>query len=122
MITKKIVETHAFIEKNHGVVLKGRLLGWLTPLEYAGLVDKPELRKKLFTVESKDLSDVIETKQIEGLRMAMTVNRKDDVVVAKPTLFITEPMEMITSILENGDSINLNGQEGTFFMVSEEEE
>jgi hypothetical protein len=117
-MSKKLIDMQAFLGNDNDKAYKGRCLGMLTEEEYAGLVTKPELRKKLFTVETTPLIDIGDMKDVEGLRFAMTVTEDEDIAVTKPTLFITEPMDIVSSIVTN-NNICLNGKNGSFYIIEE---
>lgn len=124
IVQKKTVEINVFIDGGIETNIEGRLLGLLSPAEFAGIIDKPELRSKLFTVQSKDLSDIVKadglSTGIVGQRLAMAVTSYDDNQMPKPTLFITEPLDLISSVVSD-NNINVNGGNNTFFIISQEE-
>lgn len=117
-MSKKLIELQAFLGRDNDKEYKGRCLGMLTEEEYAGLVTKPELRKKLFTVGTVSLLDIADMDAVDGLRFAMTVTEEKDVAVTKPTLFITEPIEIVSSVVSK-NNINLNGKSGSFYIIEE---
>ena len=119
-MVKKLVNIQAFLKDNTNMTYKGRLLGLLTEEEYAGLVTQPDLMRKLFSVGSKPLQDISDAKvDVEDMRLAITVMEKDDEAILTPTLFVTDPLEMISSVVDN-KCINLNGKNSTFYIVEEE--
>lgn len=121
-MVKKLINIQAFLGAGckTGTSYKGRLLGLLSEDEYAGLVKTPELMRKIFSVGSKPLKEIADALvDVEDMRLAITVVEKDDEPILTPTLFITDPLEMISSIIDDG-CINLNGKKDTFYIVDEE--
>lgn len=118
--TKKTIEMDVFTSTGGDCLIKGRCLGLLTAEEYAGLLEHPALMKKLSTVETKPLEELAEVDDVEGLRFVMTMKEQNNEAVTQPTLFVTEPLDLISSIVTVND-LNLNGQEGSYYIVSEKE-
>lgn len=117
-MAKDLIEMQAFLDRDNDKEYKGRCLGMITEEEYAGLVTMPELRKKLFTVASKPLEDIADMTNVEDLRLVMTVTEENEVAVTRPTLFITEPLEMVSSVVSM-KNINLNGKNSSFYIIEE---
>jgi len=119
-MVKKLVNIQAFLGTDINNTYKGRLLGLLSEEEYAGLVSQPELMRKLFSVGTKPLLDLSDaTIDVEDMRLVATVVEKNDEPLLTPTLFVTDPLEMVSSIVDKG-CINLNGKKNTFYIVDEE--
>lgn len=116
---KKIVDVDVYITGETDISYKGRCLGMLTPEEYAGLIEFPELRKKLLTVETKPLDDISQIEKIDGMRIAVAVKERNGKIVNRPTLFITEELDLITSVMTT-DTLTINGSNDGFFIFSEE--
>lgn len=119
-MTKKLVELQTFIgESDVQPKFTGRLLGLLTEEEYAAIVSKPDTRRHLFSVETKNLADIYDaTVEIDGKRLAMSVIEKDDTEAMYHTLFITNPLEAINSVIDS-KTINLEGKGQTFYIIEE---
>ena len=119
-MVKKIITLQAFLATDVNHEYKGRLLGLVTEDEYAGLVTKPDLRRKMFSIGSKPLSDYADANMnIEDLRLVMTVSEKDGEAVLTPTLFVTNPLDMVSSIVDN-TCLNMNGRDETYYIIDEE--
>jgi len=115
----KLVKLQAFLDRERHPEFTGRLLGLVTEEEFAGLVNKPEIRRQLFSVGSKPLKDLCDSGvDVENKRLVMTVKEKDDVEVLPQTLFITNPLEMISSII-NDENINVEGKDQSYYIVEE---
>jgi hypothetical protein len=116
---KKTIKMQAFLDKDISADLEGRLLGLVTEEEYAGLVSKPDIRRRLFSVGTKPLKDIFSDKvDVEDKRLVMTITKKDDVEVFSQSLFITNPLEMVSSVVDE-QNINLDGKGQTFYMIEE---
>jgi hypothetical protein len=98
----------------------GRCLGLVTPEEYAGIVDKSDLRNKISTVGTTSLKDIGSLDEVKGLRLVMTIKSKGDVNINKKSLFVSEPLEHISQFKAN-DEVTLVGESGTFMFVTEED-
>lgn len=117
--SKKIVDVNVYITGESDINYTGRCLGLLTPAEYAGLIEHPELRKKLYTVETKSLDDISKVDNIAEMRLAIAVKERNGKPVVRPTLFITEELDLVTSVMTT-DTLTINGANDGFFIFSEE--
>jgi len=121
-LKKKQIELQIFGQGNgNGTVYTGRLLGLLSPKEYNAIFIKPELRNKITTVETTALLDIGNMEDIEGLRLAMVVKKHNDKPISEKLLFISEPLEHISSLDASSSEISLSGGE-SYFVITEKEE
>ena len=83
----------------------GRFLGFITDSEFNALVQNPD--KVPTRLESKATQPIMETAakfdDVVGHRLVMTVKKVDDKDVFKKTLFITEGLEVIDSVVPRKD-------------------
>jgi hypothetical protein len=114
---KKYVELEVYGQSEQ-LKIVGRLLGLLTAKEYAGVIKKPELRSKLFTVASTKIGEIGELVDVEGMRLALVVKKKDEEVVFKKTLFFTEQLDLISHVVSDQD-ITFVGKDGSYILLTE---
>ena len=114
---KQYVELEVYGQSEQ-LKIVGRLLGLLTPKEYAGIIKKPELRAKLSTVETTKIGEIAELVDVEGLRLAMVVKKKDETTVFKKTLFFTEQLDLISHVVSE-DDITFVGKDGSYILLTE---
>jgi len=114
---KKYVELEVYGQGDQ-LKIVGRLLGLLTPKEYAGIIKKPELRSKLSTVETTKIAEISELVDVEGLRLALVVKKKDEEAVFKKTLFVTEQLDLISHVVSD-DDITFVGKDGSYILLTE---
>ncbi len=114
---KKQVELQIFKE---GGCTKytGRLLGLLSPKEYAALFVKPELKHKMSTVETTSLDLIGKMDNIDGFRLALSIKKRDDMSVSpQKLLFISEPLEHVSSYKAVNEVTFVNPQ--SYFIATE---
>ncbi len=99
---KKQVELQVF-GTGVEVTYTGRLLGLLTFKEYDAIFVKPELKNKIITVETTPLKAIGEMDDIDGLRIAMTVKKRNDEIIQNKLLFISEPLEHVSSFISSSE-------------------
>jgi hypothetical protein len=95
----------------------GRLLGLVTEEEYAGLVKNPELRTKLFTVETKSIKDVSTVENVENMRLAIALKKRNNEQVTRRTLFLTEQLDMLNNVVGD-DDITFVGKNGSYMLLT----
>jgi hypothetical protein len=82
----------------------GRLLGLLSPKEYAALFAKPELKHKMATVETAPLDVIGKMEDIDGFRLVLAIKKRDDELVSpQRLLFISEPLEHVSSYMATAE-------------------
>ena len=67
---------------------------------------------------SKPLIDIANVDEHNGLRFAMTVKERDGQAVPDMTLFVSEPIDMISTIL-NVNNITITGVNDTYYVIEE---
>lgn len=117
ILKKKQLELQIF-GKDTEVTYKGRLLGLLTSEEYAGIVEKPELRNKIMTVSTTSLKSISDLDNVEGFRIALAVKQRDDVDIFRKILLVTEPLEHLSSFISNRD-VTFVGVDGSYLIATE---
>lgn len=114
---KKQVELQIFKEGG-STKYTGRLLGLLSPKEYAALFSKPDLKQKMSTVETASLDMIGKMENIDGFRLALSVKKRDDVVIfPQKILFISEPLEHVSSYKSTNEVTFVNSQ--SYFIAAE---
>lgn len=116
-VNRKQVELQVFKE---GRELKytGRLLGLLSSKEFAALFVKPELKHKMSTVETIPLDAIGKMENIDGLRLAISIRKRDDISVSpQRLLFISEPLEHVSSF-KSTEEVTFAGSES--YIVAKE--
>jgi hypothetical protein len=117
MTDKKQVELQIY---GLGMEIKymGRLLGLLSPEEYAAIFVKPELKNKMTTVETTSLNAIGEMESIDGFRLVLSVKKRDDELVSpQKLLFISEPLDHVSSYRKS-EEVSLASPE-SFYVVTE---
>lgn len=114
---KKQIELQ-ILGKTIEVTYKGRLLGLLTPEEYAGIIEKPDLRNKIMTVSTTSLESISDLYSVENLRMAIVVKQRNDINISRKLLLITEPLEFLSSFISISD-VTFVGVNGSYLIVTE---
>lgn len=117
MADKKQVELQIFKEGKN-IRYTGRLLGLLSPKEYAALLVKPELKHKMSTVETASLDTIGKMEDIDGFRLALSIKKRDDMLVApQRLLFISEPLEHVSSYKSTSEVTFINYE--SYFIAAE---
>ena len=101
-LKKKNIELQVFGEGTETTYI-GRLLGLLSPKEYDALFVKPELKNKITTVETTPLNVIGEMEKVDGFRIAMTVKKRNDEVIPGKLVFISEPLEHVSSYISSSE-------------------
>ena len=120
MTDKKQVELQIFRE---GGELKytGRLLGLLSPKEYAAIFLKPELKQKMSTVETTPLGDIGKMTDIDGFRLVLAVKKREGELVSalspRRILFISEPLEHVSEYKATNEVTFVNSE--SYFIATE---
>lgn len=91
----------------------GRCLGLLTDKEFNAVTNQPTLQKKLMTVATTPIAEIAEVEDVQNLRLAIVTKEKG--------LFITEPLEIVSQFVPP-DDLTLVGKEGSYIMVTEEDD
>ncbi len=125
MSDKTIIDIILWLENNRKVEYKGRLLGLIDDEEFNKIIKDKGMQNQCFTKGTMPLSNITHNKAfdgpegLDGLRMVVALRVKDDRIVAK-RLFITEKLNMISFIGEDGET-SINGEEGSWITLNEEE-
>ena len=117
-VNKKQVELQVFKEGGRGLKYTGRLLGLLSSEEFAALFVKPELKHKMTTVETTPLDIIGKMENIEGLRLAISVRKRDDISISPQRLvFVSEPLEHVSSYRSTDEVTFVNAE--SYFIAKE---
>jgi hypothetical protein len=117
-INKTQVELQVFKEGGRGFKYTGRLLGLMSSKEFAALFVKPELKHKMTTVETASLDAIGKMEHIEGLRLAISIRKRDDVSISPQRLvFISEPLEHVSSYKSTDEVTFVNAE--SYFIAKE---
>lgn len=114
---KKVTEIEIF-KDGEPLCYQGRLLGCISESEYLATINSTELQNKMLTVETTSCASLVDIPEIEGLRIVLSVKKKNDKKVDGKTLFITEPIDFLSSMLNKQD-ITLVGKQGSYIVVTE---
>ena len=113
---RKHIELQVF-KTESAITYKGRLLGLLSPKEYAALFEKIEIRDKISTVATTELAEIGKSEKIDDLRMVMVVKERDGIPTNNRVLFVTEPLEHVSSY-KTGE-VAIVGSNNTYFVATE---
>lgn len=118
---KKIVNVEVYNENKEFKYI-GRLLGLLSNKEYAAIVDNDSLKSKLLNVATTPLSEIGELSQseVDNTRIAITVKKRGSVEITKRILFITEPIEFISSV-NSKKYVTFVGSNDSLIIINEED-
>lgn len=119
MTTEKDYTVLEIYDRTTPTIYEGRLLGMLSPEEYAGIINKKELRNKLFTVETKKCSEIAKMTSVDGFRLVMVVRVKNKTVITKKVLLFTEPLSLITNVYNDKNYLTLSGKDGSYITLRE---
>ena len=96
---KKYVSVTVFGTGASEIEYSGRCLGLLTDKEYADIVGNALSRRKLYTVETTPIRDLLRVDNVEGLRLAIAIKSKNAAAAKKQAVFITEPIDFVNTVL-----------------------
>ena len=99
----------------------GRCVGLLDDKEFNAIInrdDYPDLQRKLTTIRTVPISDIVTRKEIQDLRLAIVIDANQRTGVDKKGIFITEPIELISQYIAP-DDLSLIGTDGSYIMVKE---
>jgi hypothetical protein len=117
---KKMIRVDLFtgkLEKQY----YGRLLGLINDDEFNSILKSSELKKRVETKETIQLSDITNNHQdIDGFRMVMTVKKVNCKDITEPKLFISERLTFVSYVQPEG-SCAFTGESQSYLMVEEEE-
>lgn len=117
-VNKKQVELQVFKEGGRELKYTGRLLGLLSSKEFDALFVKPELKHKMTTVETTPLDIIGKMENIEGLRLAISVRKRDDISISPQRLvFVSEPLEHVSSYRSTDEVTFVNAE--SYFIAKE---
>lgn len=99
---------------------KGRLLGLLSQGEFNKVLKDETVRSKLWTVETVPLEAIAERLEVENMRIALAIKKKDGKEVWQKRLFISEELDML-SIVTSPTDVTAVGKKGSYILLNEEE-
>lgn len=97
MPAKRKVTCDLYNEAQERMIVKGRLLGYITEEEFAVIAQHPKVQKGVITSETVSLADLDKaSSKLIGKRLVLEAKKIDDRVENKRKLFITD---VITEIV-----------------------
>jgi hypothetical protein len=105
---------------NNSVQIMGRCLGLITAAQFEGIMRLSGIESKLFTVPTTPLTDLIERDDLAGLRLAVAMKEKDGEPFLTKRIFITAPIDYISSYIGDASEMEIMGQ-GSYYTLSETE-
>jgi len=118
----KHVSIEVYEDRNHSVIFKGRLLGWVTPAEFERIMTLDGLQNKLYTVPTMPLMEAAKRDDndgIEDLRLALAIHSVDEETVVGKKIFLSASAEYISSLVEDGSEVQIIGK-NAYYLLSEE--
>jgi hypothetical protein len=99
----------------------GRLLGIMSDEDFHVLIGKKEAQNKLFTAETKPLSEIGRNyDKLDGKRIIMTIREVDGTPLVERKFFVTEKLGMISFYNENSGVLCAECEEGGYVYIEEE--
>ena len=122
MAKGKIVELTAYSPEIDGtdVQVKGRLLGFLRPKDFAEILSSFGSRSRAFNRQTMPLSELVGVEDIEGFRLAISIRERDGEEVFGKKLFVTEPLDMISSFGGDHREAQISGKK-MYYILAEED-
>lgn len=112
---QKLVKLEVFLGKDCSHKYKGRLLGLITPDEYAKLVETNKYHRKLFSVGTSYIKDIQNIgDEIDDMRIVIAIKEADGEEIIKRQLFISEPLDMVSEVKET--TMNFCGKRSYYIM------
>lgn len=95
-------------EDKKKVSFEGRCLGLISPDEFAALTTDTDLRRKLLTVATTDLADIAAVDNVDGLRLAVAVTKRDGKTIIGKKLLLTDAFEYISNFRNTETFFSVN--------------
>jgi len=124
MSDKRKLDVILWLSNNRKINYKGRLLGLIDDIEFNKIIRDKGMQNQCFTRETIPLSKIIYNKAFDGLlglrglRLVVAIRKRNDQVVSKK-LFISEKLNMISYVGEDGET-SINGEEESWLTLNEE--
>lgn len=122
-IVRRTVELTIIPGGGSSIKYTGRVLGVLNEIEFNTLIKVKDVQRKILsgpTIAIKDIGDTFG--DIKGLRLALAAKTKDEESVLE-TVFVTEPLDMVTSMMFKGSvphQMVISGVKDTIYQIVEE--
>jgi len=122
-IVRRTAEVTVIPGTGSSITYTGRVLGVLNGVEFNTLIQVKDVQRRILsgpTVAIQDIGDNFD--DVKGLRLALSVKTKDKESRLE-TLFVTEPLDMVTSMMFKGTvshQMVLSGESGTIYQITEE--
>lgn len=117
-LKKRLVDIELYGDSALQIKLKGRLLGLVTEKEYTAIINKEELRPKLFTVPTTPCAKIVRMNDVSGLRLAVALREMDGEPVLKKQIFFSEQLDMISHAIGD-DDISMIGLNDSYILLTE---
>lgn len=101
------------------VTYVGRCLGLLTQEQFNAVIQREEVFRKLYTVPTKKLREIGKRDIVENFRLAFALKKKGGEEIHRKKILFTGPLEFISEVKSNGDSIFINSKNKEFLIVEE---
>jgi len=123
---KSIIKVKVYTgAQNKSKTYEGRLLGLIDDVEFNALMRSQAVQTRCITKATMPLVNITECREfdgtdgLKGLRLVMSVKKKDNIVCLKKKLFVTEKLDFISTIKNSGKSASITASNS--WMTIEEE-
>jgi hypothetical protein len=120
MAEKKMIEFELWRKDRTHLQMTGRLLGLITSEQFALLIKDSSFRKRISTVATMDLKEIIglETEEIVGKRLLFVAKELEAETVADPVLVMTEELEFVCHT-KGDDDMAISGRKDGYMTLME---
>lgn len=120
MSEKKMIDFELWRKDRSHLQIKGRLLGLITSEQFALLIKDAAFRKRIATVATMDLKEIIDfpPDDIIGKRLLLVAKEIDTETVADPVLVMTEELEFICHT-KGDDDMAVSGKKEGYITLTE---
>lgn len=129
MSSKKKIVTATIYTDEHpkGRKYEGRLLGLINDSEFDALIRHKTVQTRCVTKGTVPIASIIGCKEfdgkdgLQGLRMVMSVKKREGVSCFTKVLLVTEKLSFISFVREDGSSVALTGEKDSWINIDEKE-
>lgn len=97
---------------------EGRLLGLVTPEMFYEFINNQSTLSRLYTSGTVRCDDILYKGDINGLRLAVTLKKKNNENVCGRKILFSEPLDMISEA--SSGKLAIIGSEDTYYDIEEE--
>lgn len=98
---------------------KGRLLGLINDSEFYRVLNSKRTQNKIFSSETKPLSEIADYDDFNGLRLVVAVKEIDGEVIGGKHLFISERLNIVANVGVD-HQVGILGSVDEYIIISEE--